>query len=115
MWASAKDFLHSQQRSRVKYFFYKLIPPRPTFPSDITEAEGKVMQEHTAYWKGLVDSGVVVVVGPVADPKGVYGLAIIEAESEEAVAQIKANDPVMKGVAGFVVEIHPMIEAMLRK
>jgi len=52
----------------MKYFLYKLVPPRPTFHQDMTEVEGKVMQEHGAYWRDLADSRIAVVVGPVIDP-----------------------------------------------
>ena len=34
----------------TSYFVYKLIPPRPTFPVDITDAEAAIMQQHFAYW-----------------------------------------------------------------
>ena len=67
-----------------KYFLCKLIPPRPTFAQDMTEAEAKLMQQHAAYWKDLMDRGLVVIFGPVADPKGVYGVAILELEEEDA-------------------------------
>jgi uncharacterized protein len=66
----------------MKYFLYKLLPPRPTFPQDMTEAEGELMQEHINYWKTLVDKRIAVIFGPVADPRGIYGLAIIEMEEE---------------------------------
>ena len=70
----------------MKYFLYKLLPPRPTFPQDMTEGEGELMQEHINYWKTLVDKRIAVIFGPVADPRGIYGLAIIETE-EESIAQ----------------------------
>lgn len=64
----------------MKYFLYKLIPPRPAFAQDMTEAESRLMQEHAEYWKGLMEQGMVVAVGPVLDPKGSYGVAILELE-----------------------------------
>jgi hypothetical protein len=99
----------------MKYFLYKLLPPRPTFPQDMTEAEGELMQEHINYWKTLVDKRIAVIFGPVADPKGIYGLAIIETE-EEAIAQdIRVNDPAIKYDSGFRSEIHLMPEVILRR
>jgi hypothetical protein len=53
----------------MKYFLYKLLPPRLTFPQDMTEVEGELMQEHIYYWKTLVDKRITVIFGPVADPK----------------------------------------------
>jgi len=64
----------------MKYFLFKLIPPRSTFAQDMTETEAKLMQEHAVYWKGLMDRGLVIIFGPVADPKGTYGVAIVEVE-----------------------------------
>lgn len=42
--------------------------------------EGELMQEHFNYWKDLADRRIAIVYGPVEDPKGVYGLAIMETE-----------------------------------
>ena len=32
-----------------RHYYLKLIPPRPTFPHDMTEDERRLMQEHVAY------------------------------------------------------------------
>jgi hypothetical protein len=29
------------------HYFFKLIPPRPTFPQDMSEAEKRLMEEHS--------------------------------------------------------------------
>ncbi len=52
----------------VRAFFCKLIPPRPTFAQDMSEAEVKLMHEHAEYWRGLMEKGQVVTFGLVADP-----------------------------------------------
>jgi len=79
-----------------KYYALKLLPPRPTFFQDITEEERSVMQQHSAYWRDLMDKGYVVAFGPVLDPKTVYGFGIIEAENEEQVKSFIASDPALK-------------------
>jgi uncharacterized protein YciI len=99
----------------MKYFLYKLIPPRPTFAQDMTDAEAKLMQQHVAYWKGLMDRGLVIVFGPVADPKGTYGVAILELEEEADANALGMNDPTMKAEVGFHFELYPMDRAVLRK
>jgi uncharacterized protein YciI len=91
----------------TQFFFLRLNPPRPTFPGDITEAEQAVMTEHAAYWRGWTEKGKVVVFGPVMDPNGVFGMAVIEAESEEEVRGLIAGDPVTKAGLGSY-EVHPM-------
>ena len=58
------------------------------------------MQEHAAYWAGWTQKGKVVVFGPVMDPKGVFGVAIVEAESEDEVRELIAGDPVTKAGLG---------------
>jgi uncharacterized protein len=94
---------------------YKLIPPRLTFPRDMTEAEEEPMQEHINYWKNLVDRRIAIVFGPVSDPKGAYGLAIIETEDGTIAHDISINDPAIKHNVGFKSEIHLMPEAILRR
>jgi uncharacterized protein YciI len=96
------------------HFLLKLVPPRPTFPEDMTEAEGKVMAEHAVYWKGLTDKGIVLVFGPVLDPKGTWGMGVVEVETEADARAIIANDPVSKSGLGAY-EISPMRVGMARK
>ena len=49
--------------------------------------------------------------GPVADPAGGYGVAIIEAASEAALEAMQASDPVIAAGRGFAYEnrLMPMI------
>lgn len=37
---------------------------------DMTPPEAKAMNEHVAYWTGLLSSGKAIAFGPVMDPKG---------------------------------------------
>ena len=99
----------------MKYFLLKLIPPRPTFARDMTDKEATLMQEHVVYWRGLMDKGLVIVFGPVADPKGTYGVAILEVEEEVDVNALGMNDPTMKANVGFQFEVCPMDRAILRE
>ena len=87
-------------------FFYKLIPPRPTFRQDMTDAEKKAMQEHFAYWEDLLQKGIVIVVGPVFDPKGSWGMAVVEVDDEQSAHLLGKNDPAIK--AGLKFEVYPM-------
>ena len=98
-----------------KYFLLKLIAPRPTFASDMTGAELRVMQEHAIYLKTFLDRGTVIVTGPVLDPAGSWGVAIVEAGSEEEVRAIIAKDPTTISGLGFRWEILPMLRAAVRK
>ena len=101
--------------SNMHYFLNKLIPPRPTFPQDMTEVEGKVMQEHVAYWQDLANRKIAIIFGPVLDPSGVYGIAIIETDDESVVENICRNDPAIKAQIGFRSEHHPIPDPILRR
>ncbi len=78
------------------HFVYKLIPPRPTFAGDMSGGEKAVMGEHAAYWTKLFERGRVVVFGAVLEPAGVWGLAVLEADSDDEVRAIAAEDPAVK-------------------
>jgi uncharacterized protein YciI len=98
----------------MKTFFCKLIAPRATFAQDMSAAEAQIMQEHAAYWRGWMDRGHVVAFGLVADPRGVFGIGIVEVEDEADVRSLKANDPTIKANVGFAFEVHPMPRGVLK-
>ena len=89
------------------YFVIKLIPPRPTFAEDMTEKERDIMKQHAAYWEDKADRGVIIVYGPVLDPKGAYGLGIIEVDDEDQARVFAADDPSIKSGLNRI-EIYPM-------
>ncbi len=72
------------------------IPPRPTFDKDMTEAEGSLMEQHFAYWKDLNEKGICFFGGPVPDPKGVYGILVVRAASEDEARALGSADPSVK-------------------
>ena len=98
----------------MNYFLLKLIPPRPTFVQDMTEQERKTMHEHVAYWSALAAQRVAIVFGPVADPAGAWGVAIVELHDPPAVQQLVDEDPVVKANTVFRMEILPMPQAIFR-
>jgi uncharacterized protein YciI len=83
----------------MKTWFVRIIPPRPTFDKDMTDAEGEAMQKHFVYWKGLNDKGVCLFGGPVLDARGVFGIIVLAAATEDEAKAIVAADPsVVAGV-----------------
>jgi uncharacterized protein YciI len=94
-------------------FYIRLTPPRPTFAVDMNAHEQQVMEAHAAYWADLYKTGKVLIIGPVHDPKGIFGMAIIEVASEAEAHTMAENDPSVK--AGInKVEVIPM-HVFLRK
>ncbi|MGA8587429.1 MAG: YciI family protein [Roseiarcus sp.] len=81
---------------------------------DMTPDEGLLMRAHREYWTPRVETGVVVAMGPVADPEGGYGVAIVEAASETALDAMLAADPVIVAGRGFAYESHPMLAIAVR-
>lgn len=96
------------------HFFYRLNAPRIDFHLTMTENEQRVMGEHMTYWSELFNKGYVVVYGPVFDPSGVYGMAVLELNTKEEADTIKTNDPgVTSGICtGVILE---MQAGMVRK
>ena len=95
-------------------FLCRLLPPRPTFPMDMTDAERKVMEAHVAYWTGLAREGKAVAFGPVGDPKGPWGCGIVEVADEAAIKSLTSRDPAMTGGIGMTYEILPMPRLVTR-
>jgi uncharacterized protein len=95
----------------MPHYLCKLRPPRATFMVDMTSDEALLMRAHREYWTPRVETGVVVAMGPVADPAGGYGVAIVEAASKAALEAMQASDPVIAAASGFAYENHlmPMI------
>ena len=75
------------------HYFLKLNPPRPTFALDMSEEERNIMMQHAGYLTDLMNENIVIVFGPVMDPNGVYGVAVVAVDSEEQLHNIIANDP----------------------
>lgn len=94
------------------YFFMRLLAPRPTFAFDMNADEAAVMQAHSGYWREQLAAGMVVAFGPVADPKGPWGLGIVRAPDEAAVRAFQERDPALQSGLGFTYELMPMLAAV---
>jgi uncharacterized protein len=91
-----------------QYFYARLIPPRPTFASDLSADERALMQEHGVYFRGLFDQGKVLTYGPVLDPTDNFGMAVFEVDDLAEAELCMAQDPtVLAGLNRF--RISPMV------
>ena len=118
MAASHADGVYAARPSArfiMKHFFFKLIPPRPTFSQDMNEAEREVMRNHVAYWKSLTERGIALVFGPVADPQGAWGMGIAEMPDESSARELADNDPVTKSALGFRFDVLLMPQIITRE
>jgi uncharacterized protein len=76
-------------------FVFRLKAPRPTFAVDMTDEEREIMSRHAAYWQPLIDSGRMVVFGPVLDGSGSWGLGVVESDDEAELRVFASGDPVV--------------------
>jgi uncharacterized protein YciI len=98
---------------RMPTMVFRLKAPRPTFALDMTEEEREIMGRHAAYWKPLVDSGQMVVFGPVLDTTGSWGLGVVEVDDEDGLRAFAAGDPVVTtGTAD--IEVGTMLAGFVR-
>jgi uncharacterized protein len=89
------------------HFFLKLIPPRATFPGDITDAERALMLQHRDYMQTCFDGGIVLSYGPVMAPEGSFGFAIFEVPESSIAESIMQKDPtIIAGLNRY--ELYPM-------
>ena len=94
-------------------FVIRLIAPRSTFALDMSAEERAVMGRHAAHWQPYIDSGRMVVFGPVLDDSGSWGLGVLEADDEEQLRAFAAADPVVTTGTGRV-EIGKMLAGFVR-
>jgi uncharacterized protein YciI len=94
-------------------FVLRLKPPRPTFAHDMSDEEREIMGRHAAHWQPLVESGQMVVFGPILDDTGSWGLAVVETDDEDELREFAANDPVIVTGTGEY-EIGRMLAGFVR-
>lgn len=96
----------------MPHFLYRLIAPRGNFATTMSAAEAELMKVHSVYWRDLVASGTALVFGPVADPDGMWGLAIFSAPSSADAEALVRADPVLAADMGFTSDVLPMLSAV---
>ncbi|GAA4788705.1 hypothetical protein GCM10023200_24090 [Actinomycetospora chlora] len=85
-------------------FVLRLEGPRPTFALDMTDEEREVMARHAAHWQPYLDSGRMVVFGPVLDETGSFGLGVVDGVDEAELRAFAAADPaVTSGTARLLI------------
>jgi uncharacterized protein YciI len=73
-------------------WIYFIHPPRERFVATITAEETATMQVHRAHLAALLERGVLILAGPTLGDVNT-GVAVIEAEDEEAARAIMMSDP----------------------
>jgi uncharacterized protein YciI len=94
-------------------YVFRLKASRPTFALDMSEEEREIMARHADHWRPLVESGQMVIFGPVLDSGGSWGLGVVEADDEEELRAFAAQDPVVTSGTGTI-EVGKMLAGFVR-
>ena len=93
------------------HYFIMYRPPRETFIDDATVEESATVEKHHSYLQQLLSEGKLLLAGPTED--GQFGIAVIEAEDEQAARTIMERDPAVSGGV-FKGELWPFRLALVR-
>ncbi len=86
----------------MTWYLLRLLPPRPDFAATMNDEEMAVMGRHVAYWRGHRGAGAALAFGPVDDPAGDWGMAVVRAAGLDAVRALQDADPaVLAGVGRY--------------
>ena len=96
------------------YFFARLLSERSSFMTDMSEDERQMMRAHGAYWLSKQAEGKMLLFGPVADPKGGWGLGVFRVSSEAELHELQSHDPAILGQRGLYYENLPMPRVIFR-
>ena len=96
-------------------FVFRLKAPRPTFALDMNDEEREIMGQHAAYWQPYIESGQMVIFGPVLDGTGSWGLGVVETgRTKKNFARVHATrDPVVTSGTGSV-EVGRLLAGFVR-
>ncbi len=88
----------AQSAPPARQFLLKYEPVRKDFTlQNMTESETPVINQHALYLNELLGKGVLTFAGQVFDPKGLWGLVVVNAPDVETATQIMNGDPAIKG------------------
>ena len=111
----AKRFLKAGITNRYEVFLVQARSSQADLSPGHDRSGGKnYAGAHVAYWQDLADRRITIIFGPVLDPDGAYGIAIVEAKDEIDILEIGKNDPAIKAEVGFKSEHYSMPDPILR-
>jgi uncharacterized protein YciI len=94
-------------------FVFRLKAPRPTFALDMSDEEREIMGRHAAHWRPYIESGQMVIFGPVLDGTGSWGLGVVQSDDEDELRAFAARDPVVTTGTGGI-EVGTLLAGFVR-
>jgi uncharacterized protein YciI len=96
----------------VSEWIYFIHPPRENFAATMTEEERAVWGVHFERFQRLLTAGTLILVGPTLGATNT-GIAIFEADDEDAARRLMLDDPVVAG--GYATgELRPFRVSLMR-
>jgi uncharacterized protein YciI len=81
----------------ARQFLLRIEPVRKDFTlQNMNDDERRIAGEHFAYLKSLFDQGRLAFAGQVLDPKGLWGIIVVNAPDQEAATALLNGDPTIK-------------------
>jgi uncharacterized protein YciI len=86
------------QPAATGQFLLRIEPTRAGFTlQNMSAEEGRLAAQHVQYLKSLLDSGKLSLAAQVFDPKGFWGIVIVNAPDRETARALLDGDPMVKG------------------
>jgi hypothetical protein len=86
------------QPASTGQFLLRLEPTRAGFTlQNMTPDETRLSSQHAQYLKSLLDSGKMSLAAQVFDPKGLWGILIVNAPDLDSARTLLESDPGVKG------------------
>jgi len=93
-------------------FIYVFKPARNGLTSTMTPEEETIVEEHFKYLQAKLQKGELYLAGRTTDEEP-FGIAVFQAESQEAALEFMANDPAVKHHV-MTAELHPYRVALIK-
>src|SRR5215211_4092115 len=94
-------------------YVLRLKSPRPNFAQTMSDEEREIMGRHAAHWQPFIESGRMVVFGPIMDGTGSWGLGVVEADDEAEIRAHAAADPAVAEGLGEI-EVGTLLAGFVR-
>jgi uncharacterized protein YciI len=79
----------------------------------MSDEEREIIARHPEHWSPWVESGQMVIFGPVLDPSGSWGLGVVEGDDEQELRAFAAADPAVTTGTGTI-ELGKMLGGFVR-
>lgn len=98
-----------------QYIYVLKLISRLTNELNWTKEDNKMVEDHLAYLKMLLNEGVIILAGrTLNEDDQMFGIVIFEAETQADAQAIMVNDPAVKSGI-MIAELHPYRVALIRK